>query len=116
MNFFLDENFPKSAEIYLTSSGHKVHAVRSSKIEGLDDHSVFKLVQEKESIFLTTDKDFFHTVPLQFSSHCGILIITLRLPNRQKILEKLEWALENIDLQNMSNKVILLRDKSYTIK
>ena len=51
MNFFLDENFPKSAEDYLISLGHKTFNIRSTHLEGIDDNSIFKLAQEKNAIF-----------------------------------------------------------------
>ncbi len=37
MKFFLDENFPKSAERYLVSKGHVVFDIRGSPDEGIDD-------------------------------------------------------------------------------
>jgi hypothetical protein len=30
-------------------------------------------------------------------------------------MEKLKWAIDNLDLSNFSNKILLLRDKQYTI-
>lgn len=36
MKFFLDENFPKSAERYLVSRGHTVFDIRGSSDEGID--------------------------------------------------------------------------------
>lgn len=50
MNFFLDENFPKSAESYLQSLGHKTFSTRSTNLEGIDDHSLFKLAQANDAI------------------------------------------------------------------
>ena len=116
MNFFLDENFPKSAESYLQSLGHKTFSTRSTNLEGIDDHSIFQIAQEKDAIFLTTDKDFFHTVPFQFNIHSGIIVIALRLPDRKSILEKLKWAIENLEIEKFSNKVVLLRDNTYTVR
>lgn len=112
MNFFLDENFPKSAEQILQELGHKTFLLEKHQV-GIDDMSIFRLAQEKQAIFLTTDKDFFHTIPFQFKIHYGIIIIALKLPNRKNILEKLEWAINNFDLNNFKDKVILLRDSSY---
>lgn len=116
MIFFLDENFPKSAEDYLQPLGHQTFSTRSTDLEGIDDISIFTLALEKNAIFLTTDKDFFHTIPLQFKDHKGIIEIALKLPNRKSILEKLKWAMENLDMKIFSNKVILLHNSSYTIR
>jgi len=116
MIFFLDENFPKSAGTFLESKGHEVIDIRLTEDIGLDDNSIFSLAQKHSAIFLTTDKDFFHTIPLKFENHNGIIVIALSLPNRKNILEKLIWSYENINLEKLSNRVILLRDNNYLIK
>ena len=116
MNFFLDENFPKSAEKYLNDLGHVVIDIRSTEKEGLDDHSIFNLCQSYSAIFLTTDRDFFHTIPFLFQEHNGIIVIALSQPNRSNIISKLQWVIEKSDIDSFSNKIILLRDESYTIK
>ena len=69
MKFFLDENFPKSSEVILNEFGHKVFDIRGTSSEGLSDLEIFKLAQEKNAVFLTTDKDFFNTIPFQFEEH-----------------------------------------------
>jgi predicted nuclease of predicted toxin-antitoxin system len=63
MIFFLDENFPKSAGIYLESLGHQILDIRSTEQKGLNDKKIFELSQKHNAIFLTTDRDFFHTIP-----------------------------------------------------
>ncbi len=89
MNFFLDENFPKSAIVLLEKQGHKVFDIRSTKYKGCNDIFIFKLAQQSKAIFLTTDKDFLHTIPHLFNSYYGIIIIALRKPNRENIIGKL---------------------------
>ena len=102
MKFFLDENFPKSAITHLQASGHQTIDIRGSKEEGLDDLTIFELAQEQSAIFLTTDRDFFHTIPFYTQKHCGVIVVALDQPNRKKLLEKLDWILGNIDLSGYS--------------
>jgi len=116
MIFSLDENFPKSAENFLQSLGHTTYHAYQTEYQGSNDEKLFSLAQDYKAIFLTTDKDFFHTIPLKFKSHYGIIVVAISLPNRKSILEKLKWAIENLDLESFANKVVLLRDKSYTIR
>ncbi|HOO13890.1 MAG TPA: DUF5615 family PIN-like protein [Candidatus Marinimicrobia bacterium] len=115
MIFFLDENFPKAVTSILIKEGHKVIDLRGTDQEGLEDEELFKIVQKNKAIFLTTDKDYFHTIPYLFKSHFGVIIITLKKPSRKNIIDRLKWLLSNIDLELMQNKVILLKDKSYMI-
>lgn len=58
MTFFLDENFPKSAENFLQSLGHTTYHVYQTEFQGSEDEKLFSLAQEQKAIFLTTDKDF----------------------------------------------------------
>lgn len=115
MRFFLDENFPKSAERYLVSRGHTVFDIRGSSEEGIDDLHIFKLAQQKEAVFLTTDRDFFHTIPHLFPRHFGIVIIALRQPNRQAILSRLYWFIERYEKETLNGKAYLLREHSYKV-
>ena len=116
MIFFLDENFPKTVASRSTLAKHEIIDIRESGKPGLDDLTIFKLAQEHRAIFLTTDLDFFHTIPFQFPQHYGVIIVALNQPNRERILEKIDWCLDNMDLTDIENKVILLKDNSYTIK
>lgn len=116
MKFFLDENFPKTAESYLKHLSNEVIDIRSTEHEGLDDHSIFKLAQSHSAIFLTTDRDFFHTIPFDFSEHNGVIIVALSQPNRTTIVEKLMWLLEQTDFNELKNTIILLRDNSFSVR
>ncbi len=61
-------------------------------------------------IFITTDKDFFHTVPLTFAHHHGALVITLRRPNRAALLCRLADALTVLGQRSLLNTVWLITD------
>ena len=115
MRFFLDENFPKKAEDFLISKGHDFLDIRGSSKEGIEDINIFNMAQENKAIFLTTDRDFFHTIPHIFPNHYGIVVIALRQPNRQAILSKLTWFIEHYQQSEIIGKAFLLRDNSFTI-
>ena len=116
MRFFLDENFPMSATEILETDGHQVFDIRNTEFEGSDDQLIFELAQRKKAIFLTTDKDFFHTIPSLYKTHYGVIVIALRRPNRQKIIKKLLFVLTKIDLTKADSKVIFLKDNKYYIR
>ena len=114
MKFFLDENFPKSAATWLSQCGYQVFDVRGTAQEGLPDNELFAQAQEVDAILLTTDRDFFHTVPHLFDHHAGVLVVALRQPNRKNIMEKLEWAMKRFRPSEFTNRVIQLRDKTWS--
>ena len=115
MKFFLDESFPKSIGSLLASRGHEVFDVRELGRTGTDDHTIFLMAQECKATLLTTDRDFYHTVPHLYSHHCGIIVVSLRQPNRQNIQDRLTWFLEHFPDTDLENQVVQLRDKTYLI-
>ena len=115
MTFFLDENIPSNATKYLLNSGHVVSDIRGSEMEGTSDQEIFTLSKKKNAIFLTTDKDFYHTIHLAEKPHHGIIVIALRQPNAKAILEKLSWVLDNRTRFRFENECILLTDSKCTV-
>ncbi len=113
MKFFLDENFPKAAAGMLESLGHVVFDLRGTEREGSPDADVFAEAQRLEAVFLTTDRDFFHTIPHLFPLHAGVIVIALRQPNRAAILEKLSWILDRLQPGEFANRTIQLRDRTW---
>lgn len=115
MTFFLDENFPKSALELLSANGHGVLDIRGTSREGARDSEIFAMAQAEGAVLLTTDRDFFHTIPHLFPDHCGIVVIALRQPNRQAILGRLAWFLQHFAGQSLRGRALLLRDHTYTV-
>ncbi len=110
MNFFLDENFPRPALAQLTSAGHVAAHALEHFPAGTDDNTLFAHAQEKQAAFVTTDRDFFHTIPLAFERHWGAIVITLRKPNRADLLRRLADALELLGERDLQNSVWLVTD------
>ncbi len=115
MIFFFDENFPKKASDILTRFGHSFIDIRGTEDEGLNDSEIFQLCKKYFAIFLTTDRDFYHTIHLLQKPHYGIVVIALKQPNGNKIIEKLKWFLNSFDIENMDNKCYLILDNQCRI-
>lgn len=115
MNFFLDENFPKESIKLLDSKKNEIFEIRGTAKEGLQDFEIFTLAKEKKAIFLTTDKDFFHTIHFTEKPHSGIIVINISQPKSREIIKKLEWALEFLKDKTIENKCLLIKDNSCRI-
>jgi predicted nuclease of predicted toxin-antitoxin system len=74
------------------------------------DEKLFAHAQTDQAIFITTDRDFFHTVPLAFAQHHGAMVITLRRPNRTDLLRRLMDGLTALGERNLDNIVWLITD------
>ena len=64
MRILLDENFPKSAADVITAAGHEVISFAAVCEFGADDEEVFVRAQKLGAVILTSDRDFYHTVPV----------------------------------------------------
>lgn len=115
MKILLDENFPKSAVETIADAGYEPVVFDSVLPYGADDEEVFAAAQNLGAILLTSDRDFYHTVPLLHPCHCGIIVVALRQPNRAAIQQRLSWLLETFQ-ESFENKVFILRDYSCRVK
>lgn len=116
MRFLLDESFPAAAQGFLAEQGHTVLDSRREAGVGADDASVFRCAQQHEAVLLTTDRDFYHSVPWQYGDHFGVVVIALRQPNRAAILRRLAWLLKQSSLFPLRDKVVQLRDKACRVR
>jgi predicted nuclease of predicted toxin-antitoxin system len=110
MIFFLDENFPRPALAHLRDAGHKASHALDIFPPGTTDDKLFAHAQEQNAIFVTTDKDFFHTIPLSFARHRGAIVITLRKPNRADLLRRLTDSLTLLGERDLNDAVWLVTD------
>jgi predicted nuclease of predicted toxin-antitoxin system len=110
MTFFLDENFPCPAQVWLKASGHAAKHALDIFPQGTADAELFARAQEERSIFVTTDKDFFHTIPLAFAHHHGAIVVALRRPNRAGLFRRLADALALLGERDFQDTVWLVTD------
>jgi predicted nuclease of predicted toxin-antitoxin system len=110
MRFFLDENFPRAALVALESAGHSATHALQSFPPGTADNLLFAHAQQHEAIFISTDRDFFHTIPLAFEHHAGAIVITLRKANRADLLRRLADALTLVGQRGLRDTVLLVTD------
>lgn len=113
MRFLLDENFPKAAISFLEQDGHEVFDFRGSPEQGMKDVQVFEKAQTLQAVLLTTDRDFFHTIPHLFGEHCGVIVVALRQPNRTAILSRLAWVIARVASSSFPNRVFQIRDTNW---
>ena len=115
MTIFIDENIPRRVTGYLESLGHEIIDIRSTDLEGSTDFELFKEAQRRKAVFITTDRDFFTTIPFQFESHHGIIVVSPKQPNTDAICSRIQWAFENLPLDRLFSSVILLKDAQYSV-
>ena len=76
---------------------------------------VFATAQRLGAAILTSDRDFYHTIPLLHPVHAVIVVVALRQPNRAAINSRLKWFVDNIE-EPLNNRVFVLRDFTYRVR
>lgn len=110
MRFFLDENFPRAAAAQLAAAGHECTRALDCFSPGAADDELFARAQELGAVFVTTDRDFFHTIPWLHARHAGVIAITLAQPNRAALLARLRDAISRLEGRESFHQVWLLTD------
>ena len=116
MKFLLDENFPKAAITSLEDLGHTCFDVRGTELEGKADRLLMEDAQRRGAIILTTDRDFFHTLRHKCPDHPGVIVIALRKPHREAILERLAWLLSTVMEHHFPGRAFQLRDRTWVAR
>lgn len=106
MKFLADQNFPRTCVLLLAEFGHELVATQFDPRSSLSDDWIFEETQRHGAVLLTTDKDFFHTIPWLYPEHEGAVIIALKRASRVAILDKLRAGLEFIKTHPIDNHVL----------
>ena len=112
MRIFVDENIPRMTANQLRDFGHDVIDIRRTNQEGISDDEIWQIVQREKRLLITTDKGFLEH---RNSYHSGILVITLRQPNRCKIHEKVIQVISQFQSDEWSNTIVVIKDRIQSV-
>ena len=107
MKILVDENIPLLSVSELRRLGHDVSDIRGTNDKGMSDELLWKKACDVHRLLITTDKGFSQH---RNKNHNGILIITLRKPNTNKINARILQALKRFSLKQWRNLLVVMRD------
>ncbi len=113
MKFLLDENFPKSATDLLEDYGFEWVDPRGTELEGTTDRALIEYAKSIGAVLLTTDRDFFHTLRHSHPDHAGLIVVALKQPNREAIVNRLKWLFTTVGESEIRGRAFQLRDASW---
>lgn len=108
MRILVDENIPLLSVKQLREMGHDVLDIRGTADEGISDELLWDIARREQRLLITTDKGFSHH---RGKEHCGILIISLRKPDRYKIHERMIEAIRQFSSNQWPGLLVVMRDK-----
>jgi predicted nuclease of predicted toxin-antitoxin system len=88
MRIKLDENLPARLAAVLTKLHHDVHTVAEENLSGKSDREIWEAAQQEERFLIKQNLDFSDLRRFTPGTHCGILLVRLRSPDRQSLIQR----------------------------
>jgi predicted nuclease of predicted toxin-antitoxin system len=110
----LDENLPVRLVGVLAQHGHETDTVIEENLAGYPDEAVWHAAVAEQRFLITQDLDFSDTRKFIPGAHTGILLVRLREPGSQRLLEKVSAIAGDID--GWSGCFVVLTDHKIRIK
>jgi predicted nuclease of predicted toxin-antitoxin system len=109
MDILVDENIPLMSVEQLRKMGHDVLDVRGTAEQGISDELLWNKAYQEKRLFVTTDRAFAH---YRDREHHGILIVSLRRPNRHRINKRVIEAIRQFSPKQWPDLLVVMRDKT----
>lgn len=116
MNIKLDENLPVRLVGVLERRGHEVDTVAAEGLTGKPDGEVWTSACREGRFFITQDLDFSDIRQFQPGTHPGLLLLRLREPSANALLERIGAVDEAHALESWSGCFVVLTDRKLRIK
>ena len=107
MKILVDENIPLISVRVLRELGHDVLDIRGTSNQGMSDEALWELTQQEGRLLITTDVGFSQH---RFEPHAGILIVSLKQPNRDKIHQRIIIAMAQFREEQWVGIVVTMKD------
>jgi len=109
MNILVDENIPLMSVEQMCQMGHDVLDIRGTSDEGISDELLWNRTCQEKGLLITTDRGFAH---YRHRDHPGILIVSLRKPNRRKINDCVTEAIKLFQPEQWPGLLVVMRDET----
>jgi predicted nuclease of predicted toxin-antitoxin system len=110
MKIKLDENLPVTLAVILSSLHHDVHTVAEESLSGASDREVWAAAQRDERFLITQDLDFSDLRRFAPGTHCGILLVRLRTPDRQGLIRRIREVFEHEEVSRWTGCFVVATD------
>jgi len=109
MRILVDENIPLMTVERLRESGHDVFDIRGTTGEGMSDELLLSKAWQEKRLLITTDRGFAH---YRDREHYGILVVSLRRPNRHRINKRVIDAIKLFSAEQWPGLLVVMRDRA----
>lgn len=116
MRIKLDENIPARLVPLLMDLGHDVDTVIGEKLVGRDDPAIWKGSQATKRFLITQDPDFSDVRKFAPGTHHGLLLLRLRDPGRNALLQRILTIFESEEVESWNGCFVVATDRKIRIR
>ena len=115
MKVKLDENLPVSLSVILSSLHHDVHTVADENLSGRSDREVWDAAQLDNRFLITQDLDFSDLRRFVPGTHCGILLVRLRSPDRESLVRRVRDVFEHEEVSRWAGCFVVATERKVRV-
>ena len=112
----MDENIPVRIASILANLGHDTDTVPEEGLGGQEDQYIWAAAQKTNRFFITQDLDFSNIQKFIPGTHQGLLILRLRDPGRNTLLQRIETIFKAEDVNQWEGCFVVATDRKIRIR
>lgn len=113
MKFLLDENIGKEVARFLEQLGHSTSRIRLIA-PGIEDYEVLSLSVNKNSMLITSDKDFGELIFKEKQPSAGVIFLRLEDESSENKIKAIRKVF--LKHRNIKNKFVTVKEKDGKFK
>jgi predicted nuclease of predicted toxin-antitoxin system len=116
MKIKLDENLPVELVPELTALGHDVHTPRDEGLHSAPDEAIWEQAQREQRFLVTQDLGFSDARHFAPGSHHGILIVRLKEPSRQALLDRIRGLFREEEVTTWTRCLVVASERKVRVR
>jgi predicted nuclease of predicted toxin-antitoxin system len=116
MKVKLDENLPSRLVGILSELGHEIDTIPQEGLKGCNDEQVWEAAQRSGRFLITQDLNFSNINLFKPGTHYGLLLIRLRNPGRNALLDRIETILKTEEIERWRGCFVVVTDRKIRVR
>ncbi len=116
MRIKLDENLPLGLASKLKSFGHDTQTVQEEGLVGSVDREILEAAQREGRFLITQDLDFSDSRQFAPGSHCGILLVRLRSPDRRNLIGRVGELFQEENISDWTGCFVVATERKFRVR
>ncbi len=116
MRVKLDENLPVDLAPVLAELGHDADTVLGEGLLGRKDAVVWQAAQSDDRFLVTQDLHFSDARIYRPGTHAGILVVRLRNPKREALVDRVRTLFETEDVSGWEGCLVVATDRKVRVR